>query len=391
MDIHLLDDRLRRVAVVDVYSSLIWTERFQDYGDFVLELESTDANRRLLSEGTWFVIPGSYRVMMIETVESNTSAENERVLKVTGRSIEALLDDRVAMSSLTGDASRRWALTGLPNAVAKTIFKTICVDGALSTLDKLPYYSANAFLPLGTIPVYPDEVKFELEIETVYVLIKKICEIYNLGFRLVRNETVRTAPTLHFDIYSGTDHSTSQSSTNAVVFDEELENLSNVTELTSSAGNKNVAYVIGKNKTLEVFADGVDITSAGFQRRVLVVKADDITLPIGTALDSALAQRGREELAQYRSIQALDGEISENSSYRYGVDYSLGDLIEVRGSGGLANDMRVTEQIFVCDDTGTRSYPTLSLNQTLMPETWSTWPGQRVWFDLPETDFWHTI
>jgi hypothetical protein len=52
MEVYTLDSLLRRTTVVDVYQSLIWTERWIESGDFQLDIVSTPATRRLFAAGT---------------------------------------------------------------------------------------------------------------------------------------------------------------------------------------------------------------------------------------------------------------------------------------------------------------------------------------------------
>jgi hypothetical protein len=50
--------------------------------------------------------------------------------------------------------------------------------------------------------------------------------------------------------------------------------------------------------------------------------------------------------------------------------------------------MQVSEQIFVCDGEGERSYPTLAINQFIMPGSWLAWDYNQVWIDLGATEYW---
>jgi hypothetical protein len=52
--------------------------------------------------------------------------------------------------------------------------------------------------------------------------------------------------------------------------------------------------------------------------------------------------------------------------------------------------MRVTEQIFISDKEGTRSYPTLSLTAYITPGSWAAYDPTKAWFDLDSdtTDVW---
>jgi len=46
MEVYILDDLLRRTAVIDQFNSMIWTERWRDKGDFELVVNSSPAMRR---------------------------------------------------------------------------------------------------------------------------------------------------------------------------------------------------------------------------------------------------------------------------------------------------------------------------------------------------------
>lgn len=98
-----------------------------------------------------------------------------------------------------------------------------------------------------------------------------------------------------------------------------------------------------------------------------------------------LVQRGKEELAKNRSLSAFDGELPGNSPYKYNSMYNLGDLVEMRNSDGVTNQMRVTEQIFVSDNEGERSYPTLTIDLFITPGSWFAWDYNQVWQDADGT------
>jgi hypothetical protein len=379
MELYVLDDSLRRVGMIDQYMSLIWTERYSAYGDFELDLVSTRNTRDLLSIGKRLVINKSYRVMVIETVENKVASDGTATLKASGRSLESVLEDRVAMpliQSLT--LLPKWIITGTPGDIARTIFQTICVDATLNSGDTIPFYTPGSIFPAGGIPEPTIPVTVSLDIDTVYNTIKKICDFYNLGFRLVRNFDTSQ---LYFDVYTGSDRTTLQTLLPAVVFSPELDTLTNTSELKSTMVYKNVAYVFSANGALIVYGDNIDPTISGFDRRVLMVNATDITTIEGSDLTDQLTQRGLEELAKQRIVNAFDGEIPKSSSYVYGVSYNLGDLIQIRNTDGVSTNMRVTEQIFVSDTTGEKSYPTLAIDTLIEAGTWSSWSASYVWDD----------
>jgi hypothetical protein len=382
MEVYTLDSLYRRTAVVDDHISCIWTERFTAMGDFELQLNSTLKNRNLFIPGTRLAMNESYRLMVVETVEDGTDDDGRNILKVTGPSIEEILDDRVARGTL-GDLTTtpKWVLTGTPGEIMRQIFHDICVTGILDAGDIISGVTEGSSLfPVDTIVEPADDITVEIDPMTVYQATKQIGDQYALGFRLVWDFNTSQ---LYYDVYAGSDRTSSQTTLPAVIFSPELDNLQDTKELVSISLYKNVAYVFSPVGHEIVYPLDVDPSIEGFQRRVLLVKADDITDEDGPTASARMITRGLEELAKNRNLQAFDGEISQYSQYKYGRDYHLGDLLEQRNSDGVINHMQVTEQIFVSDQQGERSYPTLTVNKLITPGSWSGWdPTLQEWFDL---------
>lgn len=392
MEIYTLDSMLRQVEVVDRFESLIWTERFSSAGDFELVLNSTPTYRSLFTPGTWLALNESFRCMKVETSEDTRDTDGKRLLKVSGPSIELpLLDDRVAFNAKNNlTANPKWTITDTPAAIARKVFNDICVTGILDVDDIIPFITAVAILPDDTIPEPTDVITVEIEPDTVYNIIKNICETYDLGFRMLRNYNLSQ---LAFDIYAGSDRTSQQTVLPAVIFSPDLENLTNTKRLETISGAKNIAYVYSNLGFQEVVATDVDPAVSGFERHVLVVKMDDFDAGTPTATVTAMMQqKGREELYKARAFLGFDGEVTQNSQYKYGVDYQLGDLVEEHGEDGMSSIVRVTEQIFVSDSEGDRSYPTLSIRSNVTQGSWLS-EGTKVWLDYDSelTTYWSSM
>lgn len=373
MELFTLDSLLRRERVVDKFESLIWTERYNDVGEFELVLPSASSMRSYFQPNTWLALHETHRCMKVETSEDFTDEEGRDMTKISGPSIEQILDDRVAFlykDDLT--AHPKWTLTGMtPFTTAEKIFEDICRDGLADPNDVIPFLSNVEIFPPDGIQGPDTAITIELEPESVLNTIKALNELYDFGFRLVRN---LDASQLVFNIYTGSDRTSGQSIRTPVIFSPDLENLKNPSELTSINGAKNLAYVYSPVGFQEVVPEDVDPNIEGFERQILVVKADDITDSTPAIATQLMIQRGKEELSKHRNFGVLDGEISQNSQYVYDRDYYLGDLVETRNSSGYSNYMRVTEQIFVSDREGDRAYPTLMTKQFNTPGSWASWP-----------------
>lgn len=91
--VHILDSDLAYAGVVDDYYNLIWTERFNDAGDFEMEAPFKYSNHEYLTFGNYLYIPTSDRLMMIEQI-TPTHAEDRDAVIIKGESIEAILKKR---------------------------------------------------------------------------------------------------------------------------------------------------------------------------------------------------------------------------------------------------------------------------------------------------------
>lgn len=388
MEVNILDSLGRRVTAVDKFQSLIWTERFQAWGEFKLTVVDTLENRTRFVDGVRLSIKESKYVMVVETIENTLDQDGRKLIEISGRSLESILDSRLARGTLTDlTANPTWILTGTPVEIAEQIFHDICITGILDTGDIIAnVIESDSIFATDNIDEPVDDITYEIDMMTVYKAIQDICVVYGMGFRLCRDTD---SPDLYWDVYMGSDRTIGQTDLPAVVFSPGLDNLQNTNLLRSSALYKNVAYVFSKEGYEIVYGIGVDPDVEGFERRVLWVKMDDIE--DGDPLASSkMSQKGSEELAKARKIVSFDGELSQFSGYIYGTHYNLGDLITTLDDSGTSATMRVTEQIFVSDKEGNRTYPTVTVYETITSGSWASLSPEIEWMDY-DTEHWEDM
>jgi hypothetical protein len=360
MELYTLDSQFRRHAVIDNFESAIWTERWRAYGDFELHVVSNPQTRYILRPGVRLAQNNSYRVMRIETVEDEVDDEGRNLLHIEGRSLEAILEDRVAKKSMADlTAEPTWKSNSrTPGQLARDMFNRVCRSGDLNAKDVLPYLVPGSMFPASTIPESTTLVRWAQEPITLYEAIRKLCVYYDMGFRLVRNFDTSQ---LYFDIYTGDNRTTQQTTLPPVVFSVQFGNIHNTTQFSSVQNSKNVAYVFSELGSAVVYRNNVDPALTGFNRHVILVTVPALDEDDAPYINTILNQYGKEALAEHRDTNIFDGEVDQNTSYIYGVNYGLGDLVEMRDRDDVVSVKRVTEQIFVSDSNGDRSYPTLSM------------------------------
>lgn len=398
MEAYVLDDKLRRVQCVDLFNSFIWAERYSERGDFVLKLDISNPARKLFKKGTKLVIKNSFKVATVDTIERDLDADGSEVVKITGYTDEHILTKRLAKKNHDNlELNPNWEITGTPRDILKKMVYDICLDGKLDVKDKIPYLvqgdlisAPGTWLALpellywnaavgvwetaytsNTIPdILTDPITINAKPQSLYKTVKEICDVYGLGFRLVRNFDNSE---LYFEIYTGQDRTSLQTFYPAIRFSVETGNLVSSSEIDTDKDAYNVAYVYSKKGSVIVYPDEDSVTTAtGFNRSVLYVEVTDYEEEQTPAdHQRLLKQRGLEELAKHRSSIAFDGEISKSSNYKYGIDYNLGDFVELKNADGLVTKMLVSEQIFVHDLEGERSYPTLTNVETISTSSWA--------------------
>lgn len=87
------------IFIEESFSSLVWTERYQEAGDFVLDIPLKAANLSVYKRGNYISFDDSLESMIIESVEMNESFE-EPLLEVKGRTLSAILLRRINASKV---------------------------------------------------------------------------------------------------------------------------------------------------------------------------------------------------------------------------------------------------------------------------------------------------
>lgn len=374
MDVYTLNKNFQQDNVIDAFETLVWTERFSKMGEVVLEVPDTPANRLAIPEGKFLSIPASQEVMIAET----RSAENG-ILKIEGSSLVSIFQSRLIKKSWDNKYGFT-SFSGTPGVIANLFVQNFAVPGypgslidfgGFATAETIPNLSvASADTTDLTSIVYPAKHG------QLYDSLKEFCESYNLGFRiLLTSVTAPSSYTLQFVARAGRDLTSTQSTYPSVKFSSAMDSLMDPKELRSIKGYKNNAYAFAPNVLSTSAIYGVayarpsDVSLTGFDKRTLLVLADDIQpadVDITTsggiqALKDLLTQKARNELANNNYVKMVDGEVVPQSMFKYGIDYMLGDIVELVVADGDSSAARISEYIYTQDQDGFKAYPTLSV------------------------------
>ena len=105
MDLYITNPKFELVGVIDSYTSLIWTERYNDCGDFEIMISANDKNVDILQNGYYIKRTDTDRVGIIETKTTQTNEETGDYIIVSGRMLESILDRRIIWQQTTLNGS----------------------------------------------------------------------------------------------------------------------------------------------------------------------------------------------------------------------------------------------------------------------------------------------
>lgn len=374
MEFFTLDSAFRRVKVLDAYNTAIWTERYSGAGDFVFATEATRDKVLALAPGLLVSCSDSDEVGLIASRHTK-----DGILTAKGSFITKFLDERIVRSVRDHD-QLSMDMTGAPGVIMGNLVAAMVVAGGSGTAGGTPPIPGGTYEVITNLTVGSTasgtSTTIAVQFGPLYTELKKIAEMYELGFKMYPDSVTPTSYSLKFITYAGRDLTRDNGGAYPVVeFTSALDSLTNVEELDSIEAFRNTCYAYSPNclptalgGTLADYGiarTGAVTTAVDFERRTMMVVCDDITADsVGsdlTKLKTALNQRAKDALANNNYVRMMDGQLVPQLAFEYGTDYLLGDIIELKGTSDVAQKARITEYIRTKDTSGERAYPTLSV------------------------------
>jgi hypothetical protein len=397
----IMDRQFMKQEVIDNFSSLIWTERF--YGDSDFEM-IVPLNREMIAklrEGTFVCIDESDEPMIIETV-----SVEEGKLKVIGISLTLWLNNRFIRTGVTdpGPNHRKkvWKFKNVKaGAVMWTIVKEMCTSQS-------SYLNGPKTLGIGSVSREQELIipglqlhnydstgktiaKLAVPFGPVYDALREIGVTYKVGMQILLTHADMDSYSLGFRTYTGVDRTTKQTVNPVVRFSSQVDSFSDLKEIRSIAMYKTLVYSFASGLEKNTSDPNTDPDTwlqrncgvarrtkaegsfTGFDLRAKLLLVEDIKIKedldeedpestLGgkrTELENILDNRAEKELKANPFISSVDGRVAATNMFKCGVDYNLGDIIEVEGLTGAIEISRVTEYIRAHDASGEKEYPTV--------------------------------
>ena len=342
--VRILDTDGNFLAEIDTYTSLYLKRSWQGVGEFQLV---APANAPGVSELKL------YRYIMLDNdghragiIRSLQYSEDERgaVISVNGVTLNGLAAQRITVPS--NDAynggydnipSLSAEVTTPEPVAAETILKTYAARHLAQPEDP------TRLIPMTVIPDQERGMKtvWMSRYERLDTVLQKAAEYCDMGWEIYLDE----AGSLCFDIIPGTDRSASQSQNNPVLFSLDFESIKSLDHSQDLSSYLNLGYAAGAGEghdrtVMKVTNEQAE--PAAFTRFETFLDCGDLAI-VESDTAMSLTEEGKHQLKEFEKQESLTAVVAPESSFSYGVDWALGDLVTIISRQGASLDTRVTE------------------------------------------------
>lgn len=347
MELFVLNANFESIAVIDTYESMIWTDRYNAYGDFEIYFAMDESLLEYIKEDYYLWLKDSEHSMIIEDIKIDADTEEGNRLIVTGRSLESILERRIIWGQRIFSGNLQNAIQIMLN---ENIISPSVADRKIANF---------IFVPSTDSKITSLTIDNQYTGDDLYTVVKGLCEENNIGFKIVLTDDNQFA----FSLYAGADRSYDQTENPYVVFSPNFENIINSNYFSSKAGYRNVTLVAGEGEGASRKTTVVG-SASGLDRRELFTDARDISSDTedGTLSDAEyiaqLRTKGLKNLADHMITTAFEGEVEVTRLFKYGEDFFIGDIVQIANEYGNENSAYISELIISNSDEGLSIYPT---------------------------------
>ena len=375
MEFMVLDKNYDGITMIDTFTSAIWTVRYDEAGDFEIYTPVRLDYIQAMQIGNYLWNRDSDRLMVIETVEIETDAEEGPQLIVTGRSLESILDRRIVTSSQNFSGN-------LQSVLFAIIQNEVISSGGTR---RIPGFSLKTSSDSRITSISISELS--IRGENVYDVVCSLCQANKVGWRILP----KGAGGFEFELYVGVDRSYTQSVNPYVTFSPSFENLLNSNYIKSFKSYKNSIYAVGtyqkevilQNKYKDDNGEWVVEEQTTYEEAEVVTwQYSETATPSGLArremfIDNGGVNDGEQggeyatwnavnkekaiaELGEHQTTTAFEGELEATRQYIYREDFNIGDIVQVENEFGITGTVYISEIIFSQDANGITITPTFT-------------------------------
>lgn len=377
-ELYLLDEELNKKHIIDTYSSVIWTPRYNTLGDCELVIQASQDNFKKIKECRYISRDDDEMVCEIKKIEIQTDEENGDQIIVTGIDVKDILNKRIVMNQTNF------------NGLVEDYIRMLITDAFINPKD--PNRKISNFV-LADKQGFTETIREQVTYDYIGDKVQELCQQFGWGYKV----TVKNGNFV-FSLYKGKDRS------QYITFSQNYDNISTTDYQEDNSNIKNVALIAGEGEGVdrktttigsgeginrnELYVDARDVSSTidydellnnypnGIEKvinNVIYYQVNGTNIAILTKDEKGevsevklcdniytenLKSVGNEKMAEYVSVTSFTGDIIVGINYKYKEDYNLGDIVNILNEYGMSVNARITEIIESRDDNGYTMEPT---------------------------------
>ena len=329
-----MNDQFERLAIIDDYSSFIWSTRYYTTGDFQLIVNADNKYMNLFVKGYYVVRDDDENVGIIETITIDRNEDGNDVMVVKGRFLDSIIARRIIAVQTTVSGKISACIERLldeniinPDDSDRQISNFIIDSYEIATTMQAQYTGKNL-------------------LETI----SNICETYGIGYKVTLNSDNEFV----FQLYEGVDRTYDQSVNTWVIFSDTYDNLLSSQYEENYSNVVNAVLVAGEGEGLDRTTAWITDGSTGLERYELYkdqrnIRSDEGEIP-AEEYTKLLQESGKESMTKYTS--AFTGVVYFDN-IRYKTDVNIGDICVIENAKwGISINSRLVEVIESVSETG---------------------------------------
>ena len=360
------------IHIEEGFTSVVWTERYQENGEFVLDIPLSEARRDVYQEGNYIFMDDSDFYMIIEKVEIQDDVEKPN-FEVSGRTLSCVLERRLNASRAVSIVKN--GITTYSGDFEEIVSQLIKDEITEPKIEYIDYYRDEStqewkeriesksaperaipnFAYSNLAPVLSIDKSFT-EVKTVYDILVSFSKPNLTGFKV----DLDSNGSLKLVTYKGTDHTTGQYTNSPLIFSPVMDNVTYMNSYSDITDYKTIALSMEDSTGLYQWVDNPNSDSTketGLNRRevLFTVSTSTSSEESGeeTQEDPLLAAALDEfESGDYDIVSISEGAIDPLVRYGIDADYYIGDIVDVVDHFGHHYYALIDEVVRSYDDSG---------------------------------------
>lgn len=335
MYVLVYNKEFNQIDIIDTFDSLIWTKRYGDCGDFEMSiLLNEEGIPDSICTGYYVSLSEDHEdgyFMIIENIEIAENTEDGNTLTISGRSLEAILDYRIIWDKIIYENKTTWYI--IKDLIVKNITNPTISE---RKIQNFIIEDPSEDMTFSSISAEYDEDDYLL------TAVKNNCDENHHSFSVRFNISTKQ---FVFKVYTGEDRSYDQNINPIIIFSPELDTMLSSKYLESIKNYKNVVKVINNGSNFTIG------DASGINRKECKETVQNVTNV------ASLKAIGNIILRENDVYRLLEADVT-NNLYVYGVDYFIGDIVQLRNSYSVETKARIIEMIYSQNTSGEDIYPT---------------------------------